>query len=33
VHCFVRGLRTLVPGARETMVTYLVENFEELVYV
>jgi hypothetical protein len=33
VHCFVKGLRTLVPGAREAMVTYLVENYEELVYV
>jgi len=33
VHCFVRGLRAAVPGARETLVGYLVENFEELVYV
>ena len=32
LHCFVKGLRALVPGARETLVEYLVENFEELVY-
>ncbi len=32
LHCFVKGLRAVVPGARETLVAYLVENFEELVY-
>ena len=32
LHCFVKGLRAVVPGARETLVEYLVENFEELVY-
>jgi hypothetical protein len=32
LHCFVRGLRAIVPGARDTLVEYLVENFEELVY-
>jgi len=28
----VKGLRSIVPGAREQLVEYLVENFEELVY-
>jgi hypothetical protein len=32
LHCFVRGLRAIVPGARDQLVEYLVENFEELVY-
>jgi hypothetical protein len=32
LHCFVKGLRAIAPGARETLVGYLVENFEELVY-
>lgn len=32
LHCFVNGLRAIVPGAREKLVDYLVENFEELVY-
>jgi hypothetical protein len=33
LHCFVKGLRATVPEARETLVEYLVENYEELVYV
>ena len=33
LHCFVTGLRAIVPGSREMIVDYLVENFEELVYV
>jgi hypothetical protein len=32
LHCLVRGLRATLPGAREIVVEYLVENFEELVY-
>jgi len=32
LHCFVKGFRATVPGAREKLVDYLVENFEELVY-
>ena len=32
LHCFVKGFRAILPGARETLVDYLVENFEELVY-
>jgi hypothetical protein len=32
LHCFVKGVRAIVPGAREKLVDYLVENFEELVY-
>ncbi len=33
LHCLVKGLRAIVPGAGEMLVDYLVENFEELVYV
>jgi hypothetical protein len=32
LHCFVKGLRATVPGAREQLVELLVANFEELVY-
>jgi len=32
LHCLVKGLRAIAPGARETLVEYLVENYEELVY-
>lgn len=32
LHCFVKGLRALVPEAREQLVEYLVANFEERVY-
>ena len=32
LHCLVKGFRAIVPGAREKLVDYLVENFEELVY-
>ena len=32
LHCLVKGFRAIVPGAREVLVEYLVENFEELVY-
>lgn len=32
MHCFVRGLRAIVPGARAQLVAYLVANFDELVY-
>jgi hypothetical protein len=33
VHCLVKGFRAIVPGARDKLVDYLVENFEELVYI
>ncbi len=33
LHCFVKGLRAIVPGSREMLVDYLVESFGELVYV
>lgn len=33
LHCLVKGVRAIVPGAREKLVDYLVGNFEELVYV
>jgi hypothetical protein len=32
LHCLVRGLRAVVPDAREAIVAYLVENYGELVY-
>jgi hypothetical protein len=32
LHCFVRGLRAVVPGARAQLVELLVSNFEELIY-
>ena len=32
LHCLVKGLRAIVPGSREIVIAYLVENFEELVY-
>jgi hypothetical protein len=32
LHCFVDGLRAVVPEAREQLVEYLVANFEERVY-
>ena len=32
LHCFVRGVRAILPGAREALVEYLVGNYEELVY-
>jgi hypothetical protein len=32
LHCLVNGVRASVPGAREVLVNYLVENFGELVY-
>ncbi len=33
LHCLVPGLRATAPLARTVIVDYLVENFEELVYV
>ena len=33
LHCFVKGLRAIVLDARAGLIEYLVENFEELVYV
>ena len=33
LHCLIPGTRSVVPGARECLIEYLVENFEELVYV
>ena len=33
VHCLVSGTRAVVPAARDTLIEYLAENFEELVYV
>lgn len=33
LHCFVKGLRAIVPGARDALVEYLVGSFGELVYV
>jgi hypothetical protein len=32
LHCLVKGLRAVVPGARDMLVEYLVENYGELVY-
>ncbi len=32
LYCFVKGLRAIAPHPGETLVDYLVENFEELVY-
>ena len=32
LYCLVKGFRAIVPGAREKLVDYLVQNFEELVY-
>ena len=32
LHCLVKGFRAIVPGAREKLVDYLVENFKELIY-
>jgi hypothetical protein len=32
LHCLVRGIRATNPGARDRLVDYLVENFEEFVF-
>jgi hypothetical protein len=32
LYCLVPGARALLPDAREKLIAYLVENFEELVY-
>lgn len=32
VNCLVAGIRSVVPGAREAIIAYLVANFDELVY-
>ena len=33
LHCLVKGLRVVEPGARDALVEYLAENFDELVYI
>jgi hypothetical protein len=33
LHCLVPGIRHEMPDARDRLIDYLVENFEELVYV
>lgn len=33
LHCLVSGTRAVLPAPRDTLVEYLAENFEELVYV
>ena len=33
LHCLVPGTRAALPSAREILIAYLVENFEELVYI
>jgi len=32
LHCLVPGLRSAVPDARQRLIEYLVENFDEIVY-
>jgi hypothetical protein len=33
LHCLVPGIRHETPDGRERLIEYLVETFEELVYV
>jgi hypothetical protein len=33
LHCLVAGTRAALPEPREKLIEYLVENFEELVYL
>lgn len=33
LHCLVSGARAILPSPRATIVDYLVDNFEELVYI
>jgi hypothetical protein len=33
LHNLVPGIRTFAPDGRERLIDYLVENFDELVYV
>jgi hypothetical protein len=33
LHCLVAGTRSALPEPREKLIEYLVENFEELVYL
>jgi hypothetical protein len=33
LHCLVAGTRALLPDPRQKLIEYLVENFEELVYL
>jgi len=33
LHCLVAGTRAVLPEPREKLIEYLVENFEELVYL
>lgn len=33
LHCLVAGTRAALPAPREKLIEYLVENFEELVYL
>jgi hypothetical protein len=33
LYCLVAGIRHETPDGRERLIDYLVENFEELVYV
>ena len=33
LHYFVSGVRKLMPDARERLISYLVDNFHEIVYI
>ncbi len=33
LHCLVAGTRAALPGPRDKLIEYLVENFEELVFL
>ena len=33
LHCLVKGIRAVEPAARDALVEYLAENFDELVYI
>ena len=33
VHCLVAGTRASLPNAREVLISYLIGNFDELVYI
>ena len=33
LYCFVAGARSLMPDARDRLITYLVDSFHEIVYI
>ena len=33
LHYFVIGARSLMPDARDRLITFLVESFDEIVYI